>query len=65
VLFKDDTYRTYSKTLSGEQGRGGSISNSTVVAADDMVFVQSGYAHYGGSPGNMLIAYRLGKESEK
>lgn len=65
VLFKDDTYRIYSKTLSGEQGRGGSISNSTVVAADDMVFVQSGYAHYGGSPGNMLIAYRLGKGSEK
>lgn len=65
VMFRDDTYQVYSKTLSGQQGHGGSISNSTLVAADDMVFVQSGYAHYGGSPGNMLIAYKLGNGSEK
>ncbi|MDZ7588438.1 MAG: PQQ-binding-like beta-propeller repeat protein [Parasphingorhabdus sp.] len=58
-LFEASTFQDFTNTLNKVPGRGGSIDNSTLVAADDMIFVQSGYGYFGGSPGNMLIAYRL------
>ncbi len=58
-LFEANTFGNHGQTLNDVPGRGGSIDNSTLVAADDMIFVQSGYGYFGGSPGNMLIAYRI------
>ena len=58
-LFEANTFGNHGQTLNDVPGRGGSIDNSTLVAADDMIFVQSGYGYFGGSPGNMLIAYRV------
>ena len=62
LIAEYDTYREYRETLNGISGHGGSIDNATLAIADDMVFVQSGYSYFGGTPGNMLIAYKLNGE---
>jgi len=59
VLGTHSTYKAYDDTLNGVPGHGGSIDNATMMAAGDMVYVQSGYAYFGGTPGNMLVAYKL------
>ncbi len=59
LLIETATFGEHRDTLNRVPGIGGSIDNSTLVAADDMIFVQSGYGYFGGSPGNMLIVYRL------
>ena len=59
VLRQESTLRAYEQTLNGVDGHGGSIDNATMVAAEDMLYVQSGYGFFGGLPGNVLIAYRL------
>jgi polyvinyl alcohol dehydrogenase (cytochrome) len=59
VLGMHSTYKAYDATLNGVPGHGGSIDNASMMAAGDMVFVQSGYGYFGGTPGNMLVAYQL------
>jgi polyvinyl alcohol dehydrogenase (cytochrome) len=59
VLREENTLRAYENTLNGVDGHGGSIDNATMVAADRMLYVQSGYGFFGGIPGNVLIAYHL------
>jgi polyvinyl alcohol dehydrogenase (cytochrome) len=54
LLFVDDTIREF-KTINGVTGHGGQIDNGAMVAANGTLFVQSGY---GGTPGNVLLAYR-------
>ncbi|WP_116364370.1 PQQ-binding-like beta-propeller repeat protein [Parahaliea mediterranea] len=63
VLRQEDTAKAYIETVNGVPGHGGSLDNATTVAADDMLYVQSGYGFFGGTPGNVLIAYALPEES--
>jgi polyvinyl alcohol dehydrogenase (cytochrome) len=56
VLWSFDTMREFD-TVNRVKARGGSISAPGPVVADGMVFVGSGYAVLGGTPGNVLLAF--------
>jgi polyvinyl alcohol dehydrogenase (cytochrome) len=55
-LFTFDTARPFD-TVNGVEGKGGAIDNATVVAANGMLLVQSGYGLMG-VPGNLLLAFK-------
>ena len=57
VLWTYDTVRDYD-TVNGAEGRGGAIDQSGVVVVDGMVYMNSGYANWGGNPGNVLLAFK-------
>ena len=59
LLYEDQTAVVFDDTVNGVPGHGGTIDNAVMMAADDMLYVQSGYASFGGMPGNVLIAYKL------
>ena len=56
LLFKYDTAHDF-QTVNGVPAHGGSIDCMAVIAADGMLFVQSGYGA-GGAPGNVLLAFK-------
>ena len=56
VLWEFDTNGDYD-TVNGVTGRGGSINGPGPVVVDGMVYVNSGYAAFGGRPGNVLLAF--------
>jgi polyvinyl alcohol dehydrogenase (cytochrome) len=56
VLWTFETARDF-ETVNHVKARGGSIIGGGPVAADGMVFVGSGYAVLGGTPGNVLLAF--------
>ncbi|WP_129782351.1 outer membrane protein assembly factor BamB family protein [Peristeroidobacter soli] len=56
VLFAFDTARPF-QTINGVQGRGGSIDNASIVAANGYLLVSSGYGMFGQMPGNVLLAF--------
>ena len=39
-------------------GQGGAIDNASVIAANGMLLVSSGYGMFGQAPGNVLLAFR-------
>jgi polyvinyl alcohol dehydrogenase (cytochrome) len=49
------------KTANGVAAHGGSISGTGPVVAGDMVYVTSGFDLTAGMPGNLLLAFQLGK----
>jgi polyvinyl alcohol dehydrogenase (cytochrome) len=55
-LFTFDTARSF-ETVNGVQGKGGAIDNANMIAANGMLFVQSGYGLMG-VPGNLLLAFK-------
>jgi polyvinyl alcohol dehydrogenase (cytochrome) len=55
-IFSFDTARSFD-TVNGVKGHGGAIDNATVVAANGMLLVQSGYGLMG-VPGNVLLAFK-------
>jgi polyvinyl alcohol dehydrogenase (cytochrome) len=57
TIWSYDTMRTF-KTLNGVPGNGGSIDSAPYVAANGTLFAVSGYARFGESPGNVLLAFR-------
>lgn len=57
VLWEFDTVRDY-ETVNGAPGRGGAIDQSGVVVVDGIVYMNSGYANWGGHPGNVLLAFK-------
>lgn len=57
VLFAFDTARTF-QTINGVEGRGGSIDNASIVAANGHLLVSSGYGMFGQMPGNVLLAFK-------
>ncbi len=64
VLFQYDTARSY-ETVNGVPGKGGSIDNASIVAANGYVFVNSGYGLMGGqTAGNVFLAFRARRASE-
>lgn len=56
MLFSYDTAKEF-QTLNGVPGHGGSIDCMATIAANGMLFVQSGYGA-GGAPGNVLLAFK-------
>jgi polyvinyl alcohol dehydrogenase (cytochrome) len=57
VLFQFDTAREF-ETVNGVKGNGGAIDAASIVAANGMVFVTSGYGMFGQVPGNVLLAFK-------
>lgn len=57
VLWEYDSVRDYD-TVNGAPGRGGAIDQSGVVVVDGVVYLNSGYANWGGNPGNVLLAFK-------
>jgi polyvinyl alcohol dehydrogenase (cytochrome) len=60
-LWTYDTMRKFD-TVNGVPGNGGSIDSSPYVAANGMLFLISGYARFGESPGNVLLAFKPKKQ---
>ena len=56
VLWEFDTNGEYD-TVNGVTARGGSINGPGPVVVGGMVYVNSGYAAFGGRPGNVLLAF--------
>lgn len=59
IIWDVDTERRYT-TVDGVPGTGGSIDGPGPVIVDGMVYVNSGYAYFGGAPGNVLLAFSVG-----
>ena len=57
IIWQYDTLRDFT-TVNGIPGNGGSIDSSPYVAANGTLFVVSGYARFGETPGNVLLAFR-------
>ncbi|HEY8573146.1 PQQ-binding-like beta-propeller repeat protein [Phenylobacterium sp.] len=56
-LWRYDTLRDF-QTVNGVKGKGGSIDSASIVAANGLVFVNSGYGMFGQAPGNVMLAFR-------
>lgn len=57
VIFSYDTVRDY-EGANGVAGQGGAIDNASVIAANGLLLVNSGYGMFGQTPGNVLLAFR-------
>ncbi len=57
ILFSFDTVRDY-QGINGVAGQGGAIDNASIIAANGMLLVSSGYGMFGQAPGNVLLAFR-------
>ncbi|MEM8767832.1 MAG: PQQ-binding-like beta-propeller repeat protein [Pseudomonadota bacterium] len=57
LLFEYDTVRDY-EGINGVAGQGGAIDNASVIAANGLLLVSSGYGMFGQTPGNVLLAFR-------
>ena len=58
VLWDADTAREF-ETVNGKPARGGSMDAAGPAVVNGMVFVNSGYAQWGGMPGNVLLAFSV------
>lgn len=57
ILFQYDTVREYD-TVNGVPGYGGAIDAHGIAAGGGMLFINSGYGRMGGTPGNVLLAFK-------
>ena len=57
VLWDFDAVREF-PTVNGKPARGGSFDGGGVAVAGGMVYVASGAAVWGGTPGNVLLAFQ-------
>jgi polyvinyl alcohol dehydrogenase (cytochrome) len=60
IIWDFDTVKEYT-TVSGVKGKGGALDASGPVAANGMLFVNSGYGLFGQIPGNVLLAFEIKK----
>jgi polyvinyl alcohol dehydrogenase (cytochrome) len=58
IIWDVDTAREY-QTVNGVTGNGGSIDGPGPVVVGGMLFTNSGYAVFGGAPGNVLLAFSV------
>jgi polyvinyl alcohol dehydrogenase (cytochrome) len=56
VLWDMNTEREYD-AVNGGKAHGGSLDVTGPVIAGGMIYITSGYAQWGGMPGNVLLAY--------
>jgi polyvinyl alcohol dehydrogenase (cytochrome) len=60
IIWDFDTVKEYT-TVNGVKGKGGALDGSAPVAANGMLFVNSGYGLFGQIPGNVLLAFEIKK----
>jgi polyvinyl alcohol dehydrogenase (cytochrome) len=60
LLWEIDTARDY-PTVNGVSARGGAMDGPGPTVVDGMLYVNSGYAQWGGLPGNVLLAFEISK----
>ena len=60
VLWDYNTDKKY-ETVNGIEGNGGSIDSYAPLMADGMLYVNSGYAQFGETAGNVLLAFEVKK----
>ena len=58
VIWDVDTAREFT-TVNGKPARGGSMDVAGPAIVNGMLFVNSGYAQWGGMPGNVLLAFSV------
>jgi polyvinyl alcohol dehydrogenase (cytochrome) len=58
IGWDQDTKADY-QTVNGVAAKGGSIDGGGAVVVDGMVYVGSGSGIFGGTPGNVLLAYSV------
>jgi polyvinyl alcohol dehydrogenase (cytochrome) len=58
IIWDVDTKGTYA-TVNGVPAQGGSLDGPGAVVVDGMLYVNSGYAIFGGIPGNVLLAFSV------
>ena len=56
VLWDFNTIREYS-AVNGVKAKGGAMDGPGPVIVNGLVFVTSGYARFGGAPGNVLLVF--------
>src|SRR4051794_17906255 len=59
LLWEVDTAREY-PIVNGVSARGGAMDGPGPTIVDGMLYVNSGYAQWGGLPGNVLLAFEVG-----
>ena len=59
ILWDTDTKKSYT-TVNGVVAQGGSLDGPGAVVVAGTLYVNSGYAIFGGIPGNVLLAYSVG-----
>ena len=59
LLWEVDTARQY-PAVNGVLARGGAMDGPGPTIVDGMLYVNSGYAQWGGLPGNVLLAFEAG-----
>jgi polyvinyl alcohol dehydrogenase (cytochrome) len=59
LLWEMDTARDY-PTVNGISARGGAMDGPGPTVVDGVLYVNSGYAQWGGLPGNVLLAFEVG-----
>lgn len=57
MLFTYDTVREF-QGVNGVTGQGGAIDNASIIAANGLLLVNSGYGMFGQPPGNVLLAFK-------
>jgi len=57
ILYKFDTAISF-ETLNGVEAKGGAIDSASIVAANGLLFVNSGYGMFGQIQGNVLLAFK-------
>ncbi|MAP94445.1 MAG: hypothetical protein CMK07_05785 [Ponticaulis sp.] len=57
LIWKYQTARAF-ETLNGIDGNGGAIDNASIVAANGMLFANSGYGLFGAGAGNVMLAFK-------
>ena len=58
IVWDVDTVGPY-RTVNGVPGQGGSLDGPGPIVVDGTLYVGSGYALFGGMPGNVLLAYTV------
>jgi polyvinyl alcohol dehydrogenase (cytochrome) len=58
IVWDEDTKREY-RTVNGVAARGGPMDGPGAVVVGGTLYVSSGYGLWGGTPGNVLLAYSL------
>jgi len=58
IIWDVDTAQTYS-TVNRDAAHGGSLDGPGAVIVDGMLYVNSGYAHFGTAPGNVQLAFSV------
>jgi polyvinyl alcohol dehydrogenase (cytochrome) len=62
LLWDFDTEKSYA-TVNGAPAMGGSLDGAGPVLVGGMLFVNSGYPRFGGTPGNVLLAFGVAEKS--